>query len=48
MIINESGLIAAMKRAYRADGYTVLNNGGAMAIYTENWFILTTRALLPR
>ena len=48
MIINESGLIAAMKRAYKADGYTVLNSGGAMAIYTENWFVLTTRALLPR
>lgn len=48
MIINESGLIAAMKRAYRADGYTVLNSGGDVAVYTENWFVLAKRALLPR
>ena len=48
MIINESGLIAAMKRAYRADGYTVLNSGGDVAVYTENWFVLAKRPLLPR
>lgn len=48
MIINESGLIAAMKRAYKADGYTVLNSGGDVAVYTENWFVLAKRPLLPR
>ena len=48
MLINEGGLIRAIKRAYKAGGYTVLNTGNDVAIYTDHWFILANRALLPR
>ena len=48
MLINEGGLIRAIKRAYKAGGYTVLNTGNDMAIYTDHWFAMANRALLPR
>ena len=48
MLINESGLIRAIKRAYKAGGYTVLNTGNDVAIYTDHWFAMANRALLPR
>ena len=35
MLINEGGLIRAIKRAYKAGGYTVLNTGNDVAIYTD-------------
>ena len=38
----------AIKRAYKNSGYVVMNTGDAVAIYTENWFILANRTLLPR
>lgn len=48
MLISEKGLVRAIKRAYKNSGYVVMNTGDAVAIYTENWFVLTNRALLPR
>ena len=48
MLINEAGLVRAIKRAYKADGYVVINHGEAVSIYTENWYIKADRALLPR
>lgn len=48
MLINEGGLIRAIKRAYKAGGYTVLNTGNDVAIYTDRWFAMANRALLPR
>jgi hypothetical protein len=46
MLINESGLIRAIKRAYKNGGYSVVNQRATVAIYTENWYIQTSRALL--
>lgn len=46
MLINESGLVRAVKSAYKSGGYTVSNNGDTMAIYTENWFVKCKRAML--
>lgn len=37
MLINEGGLIRAIKRAYKAGGYTVMNTGNDVAIYTDHW-----------
>lgn len=48
MLISEKGLVRAIKRAYKNSGYVVMNTGDAVAIYTENWFVLANRALLPR
>lgn len=48
MLINEGGLIRAIKRAYKAGGYTVMNTGNDVAIYTDHWFAMANRALLPR
>lgn len=48
MLISEKGLVRAIKRAYKNSGYVVMNTGNAVAIYTENWFVLANRALLPR
>lgn len=48
MLINEKGLVRAIKRAYKSGGYTVANMGNDMAIYTENWFVLADRALISR
>lgn len=48
MLINEKGLVRAIKRAYKSGGYTVANLGTDMAIYTENWFVPVNRALISR
>ena len=47
MLINEAGLVRAMKSAFKHGGYAVSNQGSMVAIYTENWYVQTTRALLP-
>lgn len=48
MLIDESGLVRAVKSAYKHGGYTVANQGETVAIYTESWFIRCRRAMLPR
>ncbi|MBD9203120.1 MAG: hypothetical protein EGQ29_00815, partial [Clostridiales bacterium] len=48
MLISEKGLVRAIKRAYKNSGYVVMNTGDAVAVYTENWFVLANRALLTR
>lgn len=48
MLINENGLVRAIKKAYKAGGYIVNNLGDTMAIYTDAWFIKCNRAILPR
>ena len=46
MLINEAGLIRAIKRAYKAGGYTVTNHGDAISIYAQTWYIQINRALV--
>lgn len=48
MIIEEKGLVKAIKIAYRHGGYTVLNQGGEVTIYTEGWFVRCLWPKLPR
>ncbi len=48
MLINEAGLVRAIKRAYKADGYTVAVQGGIMSIYTKYWYIQARREMVPR
>lgn len=48
MLINEAGLVRAIKSAYKHGGYTVSNQGETIHIYTETWYIQSTRARLPR
>lgn len=48
MIIEEKGLVKAIKDAYRHGGYTVLNQDGDVAIYTEGWFVQCPWNKLPR
>lgn len=48
MLINESGLVRCIKRAYRSAGYAVVTQDDSMAIYTEQWYVQCKRAALPR
>lgn len=48
MLINEAGLVRAIKRAYKSDGYIVANQGDTVSIYTKGWYIQVHRAMLPR
>ena len=48
VIIEEKGLVKAIKDAYRYGGYTVLNQDGDVAIYTEGWFVRCLWPKLPR
>ena len=48
MLISEKGLVRAIKRAYKNSGYVVMNTGDAVAIYTENWFVLANRAWVEK
>lgn len=48
MIIEEKGLVKAIKAAYRHGGYTALNQGGEVTIYTEGWFVRCLWNKLPR
>lgn len=47
MLINESGLVRCIKRAYRSAGYAVVTQDDSMAIYTEQWYVQCKRAALP-
>lgn len=47
MLINEAGLIRNIKKAYKQDGYVVSNQGDMVSVYSENWYIQASRALLP-
>ena len=48
MLINEAGVVRAIKRAYKGGGYTVNSQGGVMAIYTQSWYIQARREVMPR
>ena len=48
MLINEAGLVRAIKRAYKADGYTVNVQDGIMSIYTKSWYIQARQKMVPR
>lgn len=47
-IIQEKGLVRAIKAAYSHGGYTVLNQGAQVTIYTEGWFVRCPWPKLPR
>ena len=46
MLINESGLVRCIKRAYKSAGYAVAAEGDCMTIYTEQWYIQCKRAAI--
>lgn len=48
MIINESGLVRAMKQAYRTVGYTVYRTGDYLGIYTHCWYVYCQADQVPR
>lgn len=48
MLINEAGLVRAIKRAYKGGGYTVNVKDGIMSIYTKFWYIQARREMIPR
>ena len=48
MLINEAGLVRAIKRAYKGGGYTVNVRNGVMSIYTKFWYIHADREIMPR
>ena len=48
MLINEAGVVRAIKRAYKGGGYTVNVKGGIMSIYTQSWYIQARREVMPR
>lgn len=48
MLINEAGVVRAIKRAYKGDGYTVNVQDGIMIIYTQSWYIQARREVMPR
>lgn len=48
MLINETGLTRAVKRAYKSGGYTVNIKDGIMSIYTKFWYIHARREIMPR
>ena len=47
-IIQEKGLVRAIKDAYRHGGYNVLNLDGDVVIYTEEWCVRCPWNKLPR
>ena len=38
MIISEKGLTAALKQAYKGDGYTMLYSNDQIILYTNDWY----------
>jgi len=48
MLIDEKGLVKAIKRAYKADGYNVMNLGNQVAIYTDGWYLRCDWGKFPR
>lgn len=38
-VIQEKGLVRAIKDAYRHGGYNVLNLDGDVVVYTEGWCV---------
>lgn len=48
MLINEAGLVRAIKYAYKHGGYTVVTEPDTIHIYTMAWYIRSDRARLPR
>ena len=47
-IIQEKGLVRAIKGAYRHGGYNVLNLDGDVVVYTEEWCVRCPWNKLPR
>lgn len=48
MIINESGLTRAIKKAYRYGGYTVFRRGETVTVYCDQWCVQCEREIFPR
>lgn len=48
MLINEAGVVRAIKGAYKDGGYTVSVQDGIMSIYTKFWYIHAPREIMPR
>lgn len=48
LLINESGLVRAVKYAYKHGGYSVSVEDGMVSIYAEQWFVRCKWEKLPR
>lgn len=48
MLLNEKGLVKALKRSYSVEGYNVANLGKQAAVYGADWFIKCDWSELPR
>lgn len=48
MIINESGLTRAIKKAYRFGGYTVFRRGEMLTVYCDQWCVQCEREIFSR
>lgn len=48
LIIDESGLVRAIKAAYKRGGYAILNHGEQVTIYTEGWYVRCDWDKFPR
>ena len=47
MIVNEKGLVKALKSAYKRQGYTILQNDAQITIYTDRWYTRIDRDKFP-
>ncbi len=48
MIINEKGLTKALKHAYGNSGYTVMQDGEQITLYSDIWYVRCDLDKLPR
>lgn len=48
MLINEAGMVRAIKDAYKRRGYTAYNHGEAVSIFCEDWCVKCEWGILPR
>lgn len=47
-MIDERGLLAAIKDAWRTGGYSVVGNGGELVLQGSGWLAVLPRGIVPR
>lgn len=47
-MIDERGLLAAIKDAWRTGGYSVVGNGGELVLQGSGWLAVLPRSIVPR
>lgn len=48
MLINEAGMVKAVKNSYKNEGYTVYNHGAVVSIFSVLWYVKCGWGVLPR